>query len=462
MRCVYNVDPFKIQVVSVEVTILSRDLKRAFRHNVSTMEPSKTSDPRANRVLLLSTVAFTLLFAVWLMLGVLAVPIKAEFKLSKPEFAWLAAIAILSGSLLRLPLGMLTDRVGGRKVLTAILLLTSIPCYLFSTAHSYGALMLFAFLFGVAGNAFSVGIAWNAAWFARDKQGFALGTFGAGNVGASVTKLVGPLLIASIPTLGLFGGLVPGGWRFIPVMYTVALLAMAAAVWFGAPAEDRTPGAGRSLATMLLPLRQTRVWRFGLYYVVVFGAYVALSLWLPNYYTTVYGMKLSNAALLTALFIFPASLLRPLGGWLSDRFGARPVTYGVFVGMALVCVPLAAPRGSLGVELGPALFTFFVVLLGVGMGIGKASVYKYIPEYFPKDVGVVGGLVGTLGALGGFFLPLIFGYLDQLTGTPQSCFVVMLGLVLISFGWLHLVVRGLSKASKSPLGATLVRLQAER
>lgn len=425
------------------------------------MQPSNVSDPRASRVLVLSTTAFTLLFAVWLMLGVLAVPIKAEFKLTKPEFAWLAAIAILSGSLLRLPLGMLTDRVGGRKMMTAILLLTSVPCYLLSIAHSYTALMAYAFMFGVAGNAFSIGIAWNAAWFPRDKQGFALGTFGAGNVGASVTKLVGPALIASVPTIGLFGGLVPGGWRFIPVMYTVALLAMAAAVWFGAPSQDKTPGAGRALATMLLPLRETRVWRFGLYYVVVFGAYVALSLWLPNYYTTVYGMKLSNAALLTALFIFPASLLRPLGGWLSDRFGARPVTYGVFVGMALECLPLAAPRGSLGFDLGPGLFTFFVVMLGVGMGIGKASVYKYIPEYFPRDVGVVGGLVGTLGALGGFFLPLAFGYLDQLTGTPQSCFVIMLALVVVSFAWLHIVVRGLRRRS-SPVLAVVAETRTSQ
>ncbi|MDX2024439.1 MAG: nitrate/nitrite transporter [Deltaproteobacteria bacterium] len=393
----------------------------------------------ASRVLWLSTAAFTLLFAVWLMLGVLAVPIKAEFALTKPQFAWLAAIAVLSGSLLRLPLGMLTDRVGGRKMMTAILLLTSLPCFLLSRAHSYGALMLYALLFGVAGNAFSIGIAWNAAWFSREKQGFALGTFGAGNVGASVTKLIGPTLIAIVPAAGI--GFVPGGWRFVPVMYTVALWIMAALVWFTSPKQDQTPGAGRSLSAMVQPLKQTRVWRFGLYYVVVFGAYVALSLWLPNYYTTVYSLKLSHAALLTALFIFPASLLRPLGGWLSDRFGARPVTYGVFIAMALVCLPMSLPRSI--VNVGPAAFALLTIALGVGMGIGKASVYKYIPEYFPRDVGAVGGLVGTLGALGGFVLPLAFGYLDQLTHAPQSCFVVMLALVLVSFAWLHIVVRGL-------------------
>jgi NNP family nitrate/nitrite transporter-like MFS transporter len=297
--------------------------------------------------------------------------------------------------------------------------------------------------FGIAGNSFSVGIAWNAAWFTRERQGFALGTFGAGNVGASVTKLIGPALIAAVPTAGLLGGLVPGGWRLVPVLYTALLVLMGLVLWFGAPQPDRRPSAGRPLAAMLRPLREVRVWRFGLYYVVVFGAYVALSLWLPNYYTTVYQLSLPTAALLTAAFIFPASLLRPLGGWLSDRFGARPVTYAVFSAMLLACLPLLGSR--------PALPTFVlaVEVLGIGMGIGKASVFKYIPDYFPRDVGAVGGLVGTLGALGGFLLPLAFGYLEALTRNPQSCFWVMALLLAWSFLWLHLVVLGLKRRDRT-------------
>lgn len=383
------------------------------------------------------------------MLGVLAVPIKSEFGLTKIQFSWLTAIAILSGSLWRLPFGVITDRIGGRKAMTFVLLATSIPCALFSTADSFTELLAYAFLFGIAGNSFSVGIAWNAAWFASARQGFALGTFGAGNVGASVTKLIGPALIGLVPAAGLFGGVVPGGWRFVPVMYAVLLVAMAAAVWVGSPTPDRAPGAGRTLSSMLVPLREARVWRFGLYYVVVFGAYVALSLWLPNYYSTVYGFELPVAALLTAAFIFPASLLRPLGGYLADRYGARPVTYAVFVSMLLACLPLAAPSGALGFEVGPWRFFALIEVLGIGMGIGKASVYKYIPEYFPSDVGLVGGLVGTVGALGGFLLPLSFGYLDELTGTPRSCFWVMLALIGWSFVWLHLVIRSLKRDARS-------------
>jgi NNP family nitrate/nitrite transporter-like MFS transporter len=269
------------------------------------------ADNSSGKVLVLSTLAFTLLFAVWLMLGVLAVAIQQELGLSAVEFSWLTASAILTGSLLRLPYGVLTDRWGGRLMMTACLLLTALPCFLMSRVSTFHEALLCALAYGFAGNSFSVGIAWNAAWFSRERQGLALGTFGAGNVGASVTKLIGPGLMSLVPAGGLMGGFIPGGWRFVPLLYSVLLLLLAAWVWFGSPAPDRRPGKNRPFATLMHPLREMRVWRFGLYYVVVFGAYVALSLWLPRLYVNAFGLPLSKAALLTALFIFPASLLRP-------------------------------------------------------------------------------------------------------------------------------------------------------
>src|SRR6185436_2560611 len=193
------------------------------------------------------------------MLGVLGVAIKTELKLDAVRFAWLAAIAVLSGSLFRLPVGIVTDRLGGRVTMTVLLLASALPCFLVSRAHSYQALIACALLYGLAGNSFSAGIAWNAAWFSRDRQGFALGTFGAGNVGASLTKLIGPLLIALVPAAGYLGGLVPGGWRFVPVLYTVMLVVMAAVVWVMAPSPDRRPGSTRPVASMLAPLRVVRV-----------------------------------------------------------------------------------------------------------------------------------------------------------------------------------------------------------
>lgn len=275
----------------------------------------------ARRVLIMSTIAFTVMFAVWLMFGILGIPIRDEFGLTDVQLSWLSAVAVLNGSMWRLPAGMITDRIGGRKVFAAMLAFTAVPAYLVSRAESYGLLLVLAFLVGFAGNSFSAGVSWNSAWTPRERQGFALGVFGAGNVGASVTKFIGPALITGTAGATYFG-VVQGGWRIVPVLYAVLLLVLAVLVLVVTPAQDRKPGHGRPLREQLRPLREMRVWRFSLYYVAVFGAYVALSAWLPKYYVDNFDVSLSTAALLTATFIFPASLLRPVGGWFSDRWGA--------------------------------------------------------------------------------------------------------------------------------------------
>jgi NNP family nitrate/nitrite transporter-like MFS transporter len=388
---------------------------------------------RRIRVLVVATVGFTVFFAVWVMFAIVGIPVRKEFDLSEGEFALLVAIPILTGSILRVPMGMLTDLVGGRIVFTGLLVFTAIPAFLISEADSYSTLLVLAFFLGMSGTSFAVGIAWVSAWFPANQQGFALGVFGAGNVGASITKLLAPTLVTLIPVAGAASGVVPGGWRFVPFVYAFMLLAMAVAAWTVAPGPDHRPARGRTLREINAPLKVVRVWRFGLYYIVVFGAYVALSLWLPKYYVDVYDVDLRTAGFLTALFIFPASLLRPLGGWMSDRIGPRPVTYTAFVVMSLALVWLSFPVGI-------ALFTLLVVVVGVTMGIGKASVYKYIADYFPRDMGVVGGLVGAIGGLGGFVLPLIFAWADVQTGRPQSTFVVLLAACIVSLLWLHVIV----------------------
>ena len=403
------------------------------------------------RVLVLSTTAFTTMFAVWLMFGILGIPIRDEFGLTDVQLSWLTAVAVLNGSMWRLPAGMITDRIGGRKVFVLLLLASAVPTYLVSQAQSYGLLLALAFLVGFAGNSFSAGVSWNSAWFPRNRQGFALGVFGAGNVGASVTKFIGPALIAG--TAGASYGLgVVGGWRLVPVIYAVLLVILALAVWFIAPRRDRVPGRGRSLTEQLAPLKRMRVWRFSLYYVVVFGAYVALSAWLPKYYVDTFDVSLSTAALLTATFIFPASLLRPAGGWFSDRWGARRAMYWTFGVMMVALLALSMPNGHIVVQTsaGPrevmpftmtlVPFVILVFIVGCAMGVGKAAVYKHIPEYFPDDVGAVGGLVGMLGGLGGFFLPPLFAYAQTWSGFPSSTFFILFVLTVICSLWMHWTV----------------------
>ncbi|MCC6498551.1 MAG: NarK/NasA family nitrate transporter [Propionibacteriaceae bacterium] len=400
----------------------------------------------------MSTIDFTVMFAVWLMFGVLGIQIQKELLISDVELAWISALAVLNGSLWRLPAGILTDRIGGRKVTIFMLAATAVPAYLVSTANSYGWLLVLAFLVGFAGNLFSVGIAWNAAWFGRDRQGFALGLFGAGNVGASVTKFIGPPLIAGTAGATFVFG-IQGGWRLVPVIYAVLLAVLAVLTWLIVPHHDRLAGQSKPVREMLVPLNHVRVWRFSLYYVAVFGAYVGLSAWLPKYYVDNFGVDLYTAALLTAIFIFPASLLRPVGGWISDRIGARKVMYATFALMLVTTGILMMPNGHIVVlhpdgsqsehlayQLNVVWFTILVFLLGCSMGVGKAAVYKHIPEYFPDNVGSVGGLVGTLGGLGGFVLPPLFAYTKVWTGLPSSTFLVLFILTAICAVWMHLTV----------------------
>ncbi len=415
--------------------------------------PDQGAARGASRVLALSTTGFTLMFAVWLMFGILGKPISTEFGLSEIQLSWIIAAAVLNGSLWRLPAGMITDRIGGRKVMTFLLLASAVPAYLVSRADSYATLLVLAFFVGFAGNSFSSGIAWNSAWQPRRQQGFALGVFGAGNVGASVTKFVGPPLIAGTTVGATYLGIFPGGWRFVPVLYAVLLVLMAAATWFLAPAEDRAPGASQPLAQQLAPLKQVRVWRFALYYVAFFGAYVALAAWLPTYYMDNFDVSLQSAAYLTATYIFPASLLRPYGGWLSDRFGARRVMYWALSTMLAITALLMMPNGHLVIDhadgtrtehlayaIGLLPFALLVFALGCAMGVGKAAVYKHIPEYFPDHVGAVGGLVGMLGGLGGFFLPPLFAYTKAWSGFPSSTFFVLFVLTAVCLLWMHWTV----------------------
>ncbi len=419
-----------------------------------TEEPTTTTPEAkgAGRVLALSSIAFTVMFAVWLMFGILGKPIQEEFGLSDVQLSWISAVAILNGSMWRLPAGMLADRIGGRSVMLFILAGSAVASLAVSFAQNYPMLLVLAFLVGFAGNSFSVGVAWNSAWFSSRRQGLALGVFGAGNVGASVTKFIGPPVIAATAGTMVFG-FIPGGWRFIPVIYTVLLLVLFVAILVGTPAQDRKAGANKSLTEMLAPLKQVRVWRFSLYYVAVFGAYVALSAWLPKYYMDNFDVSLTLAGLLTATFIFPASLLRPVGGWLADRFGARRGMYLTFAVMLATTGVLMMPNGHivinhadgratehLGYAIGLVPFVILVFLLGCAMGIGKAAVYKHIPEYFPGLVGPVGGLVGMLGGLGGFFLPPLFAYTKEWTGFPTSTFFVLFLLTAICAIWMHLTV----------------------
>ncbi len=271
-------------------------------------------------VLVMSTVAFTICFAVWMMFAVIGIPLKTTLGLNETEFGLLVATPVLTGSLVRLPLGMLTDKVGGRIVFFLLMLACVVPIWMIGEATKYWQFLVLGLFVGLAGGSFSVGIAYVARWFSKARQGFAMGIFGAGNSGAALTKFVAPTLVVAY------------GWQMVPKVYAVAMLVTALLFWFlSYQDEAHKVGAGVTVKHQLAALKDPRVWKYCQYYSIVFGGYVALALWMTKYYITEYGFDIKVAALLAACFSLPGGILRAFGGWLSDRFGAHPVTWWVML-----------------------------------------------------------------------------------------------------------------------------------
>ncbi|MBL8013927.1 MAG: NarK/NasA family nitrate transporter, partial [Candidatus Omnitrophica bacterium] len=296
---------------------------------------------QSHRVLFLNTLAFTVCFAAWMINGVLVTFLTSNqiFNWGPVQIGWLLGIPVLTGSIFRLPAGMLTDKFGGKPVFASLLLLCSVPMYLLSTADSFTQFALCSFGFGLVGTSFSIGIAFSSVWYPKHRQGTALGIFGAGNAGAAVTTLVAPKL------LNIFtqNGANPEGWRMLPKCYAAVLLAMG--ILFLLFAINKKPkSSGKTWAEMLRPLSNIRVWRFGFYYFLVFGCFVAFSQWLVPYYVSAYYLPLVTAGLLASCFSFPSGVIRAIGGWMSDKWGARKIMYWVLGLSTLLTFLLIVPR----------------------------------------------------------------------------------------------------------------------
>ena len=301
------------------------------------MSPKAT----ANRVLFINTLAFAASFAVWTMFGVL-VTYLADNKivpLDKAQIGWLLGAPVLTGSIMRLPVGMLADRYGGRPVYLTVMLLSAAGAFLTSYASTFMGLLRGGLAFGLAGATFAVGVAYTSAFFPQEKQGTALGIFGMGNIGAAATSAFAPQLLLRFVDKGAN----PEGWRMLPKAYA-GLMVVTAIVFLLLSAKEPQKKPMRSLADRMAPLKDLRVWRFGLHYFLLFGGFVGLSQWLIPYYVNVYGMTLASAGLMAALFSFPSPLTRAAGGWISDRIGARTTLYWVFGICVVFFMLLVMPR----------------------------------------------------------------------------------------------------------------------
>ena len=417
--------------------------------DVTTVTLSKPGYSREQiSVLTMNTLAFAVNFAVWVMFSVIGIKIKAELNLNETEFGLLVATPVLTGSLVRLPLGILTDRYGGRIIYLLQMLAVVIPTWMLSYATEYWQYLVLGLFIGVAGGSFAVGIAYTSAWFSKERQGTAMGIFGAGNAGSSLTKFIAPLIIAASAT---------ASWRAVPQVYSIAMLVMAVLFWFFTyedPLHRKDAAVRRhpTLGEQLLPLLDLRVWRFGLAYYFVFGAFVAMALWLPKYYVGQYGLPLATAAFLTILFDLPSGAIRALGGWASDKWGGNTVTWWV-MWVSLACMFLLsyppttmivhAIKGDVAIDIGIGigLFTALIFVVGLAQGFGKASVYRSLADHYPGNMGVVGGIVGVIGGLGGFSLPIMFGVAADVIGVRSSCFMLMTLVVIVTMIWMWVAER---------------------
>lgn len=472
--------------------------------------------PQAHKALFFNTLAFTICFGCWMLNGVLVTFLVENqvFDWGPVEIGWLMGIPVLTGAIFRLPAGLLTDKFGGKPVYGILLLLCAIPMYFLSYANSFFSFALASFGFGLTGVSFAIGIAYTSVWYPKHWQGRALGIFGAGNAGAALTTAFAPTLLNNLTD----NGTNIEGWRTLPIIYAFILIGMG--IIFLAFTTNKKPATNnKTLKVLLSPLKSVRVWRFGLYYFLVFGCFVAFSQWLVPYFVNVYYLPLVTAAILAALFSAPSGIIRALGGWMSDKLGARKVMYWILGSSVLISFLLIVPKmeiyspgkgimarssgtvteitdtkitvGDITYTLKPKgegltttddkamiwpkkeiwqeatvglgdevskkqllakgitriyfqanvwVFAILVIIIGSIWGIGKAAVYKHIPDYFPDEVGVVGGMVGVLGGLGGFFCPIIFGYLLEGTGLWTSCWMFMLFISGICLIWMHRVV----------------------
>jgi NNP family nitrate/nitrite transporter-like MFS transporter len=374
---------------------------------------SQTSSPAgATLQLILATGAFAICFAVFGSVSAMMPILKKNLGLDPVQVSIALAVPVLLGSLGRIPLGMLTDRYGGRAVFSVVMVSSIVPALMMGFVADYWQLIVCGFFIGVALASFSVGVGFVSGWYPPERQGFALGIYGAGNIGQSLAAFGSPALAAAF-------GFKWGFWTF-----GVLLVAWLALFWFKAQNAPRRAPA-KSFSEITKPLRDAKSWVLSLYYFLTFGGFVAMAIYLPTFLTEMFKLTPGDAGFRTAGFVVLATVMRPIGGMLADRVGGRKILLWVFPVTAAMAIFLACPM----------MLTFTIGALGMAaaIGLGNGAVFKLVPEYFPQSVGAVTGLVGAAGGLGGFFPPLVLGAIKQATGEFTLGFVLLAVFAIICF-----------------------------
>lgn len=357
--------------------------------------------------LLLATVAFACCFTAWSLIAPFAKTFKHDLGLNYTEALLLTAVPVVLGSLLRVPLGIATDRYGGRIVFSLLLAASALPAVLFGYAHAYWALIAVGFLLGIAGASFAVGVPFVAGWYGRERQGFALGVYGMGNIGTAIAFF-------GAPSVANHWGRATVGWAT-----GIGLLA-AAALFYLFARNAPTTGASADYGAVLRS--GWRLYRLAFFYFITFGGFVAMGFLLPTLLQDWFGYSKGEASARAAGFIIAATVARPVGGWIADRIGPAPVLVLAFAGIAIDAAVLA----TLAPDPRIVPVTIASLTLGAFLGSGSGAVFKIVTGEFPENPGAAAGVVGAAGGLGGFFPPIYVGLVKDAEGTYTYAFVGLL------------------------------------
>lgn len=390
--------------------------------------------PGASRALCMATIAFAANFSVWILYAVIGLQLQQSMQLSATPLGFVFASPMLTGALARIPLGILADRYNPKHIYTAQMLVTIPALLILPMISSLNHYLWLGLWIGISGASFAIGIRYVCDWFTRNRQGTAMGIFGAGNAGAAVTLAVAPILIEQ------------WGWSSLGPSYAAGLLITTLLfAWLAPSASSSKAKPSENIKPLFSNLREIgnlQVWRFGLYYFFVFGSFLALTMWLPQYYVNAYQLSIEQAMAFTLFFVATSSMVRALGGWFADRYGGRAVNWTVFW-ICLVCLFfLSYPPTTmtihgidkdvhLTIEINIWLFTGLIFIIGIAQGFGRASVYKTIHDYYPNQMGSVGGFVAAVGALGGCTLPIAFGLAEDAIGIHSAAFMLLYGVLAL-------------------------------
>jgi NNP family nitrate/nitrite transporter-like MFS transporter len=363
----------------------------------------------AFRALGVATLAFATNFWAWGLISPLAPAFTELLTLDPLQVSVVVATPVLLGSLARIPLGALTDRFGGRAMFIALSLTVTLPLVFLATWQTFPALLMGGLILGLAGASFAVGIPFVNAWFPPERRGFALGVYGAGNIGTAIAGFTAPSLFEEISSAAPF--LLVAG----VMLATTLVVAL-----FARDAPNRTVSTATMVQRMRAALSLRITYDLSALYALTFGGFVAFGVYLPTYLRTEYALSPADAGARAAGFIVLATIARPIGGWLSDRIGAPKV---LAVSLAVVALGAAVVAFAPPLPVATVPFLAMATCLGLGNGAVFAMVGRGVPA---ERVGAVTGFVGAAGGLGGFVPPLVMGAVYSMTGA------YLIGLLLLT------------------------------